>query len=220
MRDKCTYSVVGTQRVEGIGPAHKQAPLSTQQHLHEVTTLVLNRRREANTWVTSQMAKNKKQQQWVYFSENDDSNCCVKWGFSVAWCVKLTLSIIFIQSERSLQRLLVSAWYSQTYTKQIYWLTDDNPTPARGNFKSATDFFYHKALNCIKTHLMATETTALLVYSLKPCTNQPHTCRCLISSMVLHRRIIRIVGVWRGFEESHLKLQRYYMSYTEYYVHM
>lgn len=35
------YSVVGTERVEGICPAQKQASFSAEQHLHEVTAFVL-----------------------------------------------------------------------------------------------------------------------------------------------------------------------------------
>lgn len=36
-----THSIVGTQRIEGVGPTDKQTSLSTQQNLHEVPTLVL-----------------------------------------------------------------------------------------------------------------------------------------------------------------------------------
>ena len=36
-----TYSIVGTQRVEGVGPTHKQAALSAEQHLHKVTAFIL-----------------------------------------------------------------------------------------------------------------------------------------------------------------------------------
>lgn len=35
------YRVVGAQRVESVGPAHEQASLPVQQHLHEVAALVL-----------------------------------------------------------------------------------------------------------------------------------------------------------------------------------
>lgn len=37
------YRVVGAQRVEGVGPAHEEASLSVQQHLHEVAALILQR---------------------------------------------------------------------------------------------------------------------------------------------------------------------------------
>lgn len=36
-----TYSVVGTKRVEGVAPTHKQASLSAEQHLHEITAFIL-----------------------------------------------------------------------------------------------------------------------------------------------------------------------------------
>ena len=41
-----THGVVGAERVEGIGPAHKQASLSTEQHLHEVTAFILQGRQK------------------------------------------------------------------------------------------------------------------------------------------------------------------------------
>lgn len=37
------YGVVGAQRVEGVGPTHKQASLSAEEHLHEVTAFILQK---------------------------------------------------------------------------------------------------------------------------------------------------------------------------------
>lgn len=38
-----THSVVGTQRIEGVGPADKQSALPAEQDLHIVTALVLKK---------------------------------------------------------------------------------------------------------------------------------------------------------------------------------
>lgn len=38
-----THGVIGAQRVEGVGPAHKKAAMLIQQYLHIVTALLLER---------------------------------------------------------------------------------------------------------------------------------------------------------------------------------
>lgn len=40
-----TYSVVGTQRVEGVGSTQKQASVSAEQHFDEVTAFILHERK-------------------------------------------------------------------------------------------------------------------------------------------------------------------------------
>lgn len=40
-----THSVIGAQRVEGVGPTHKKAAMLIQQYLHIVTALLLERQR-------------------------------------------------------------------------------------------------------------------------------------------------------------------------------
>lgn len=37
-----TYGIVGTERVESVGAAHKQATGPTEEHLHEIPTFVLH----------------------------------------------------------------------------------------------------------------------------------------------------------------------------------
>ena len=65
-----TYSIVGTERVEGIRPTHKQASLSAEQHLHEVTALILQQRQK---WREAEL-KMQEEKNWRKGRQNNGVN--------------------------------------------------------------------------------------------------------------------------------------------------
>lgn len=77
-----TYSVVGTQWVEGVGPTQKQASLSAEQHFDEVTTLILWMK--VKIWVlnaSSKMLEKKIITNTVYSKKLIMQKCSVKSSF-------------------------------------------------------------------------------------------------------------------------------------------
>lgn len=96
-----TYGIIGTEWIESIGPAHKQASLPAEQHLHEVAALILQ---EKHKWREAEFnmqqgdkteekkdkndGVNKRKTLFIFQIDYPAPLCEMK--LSVAWCEELS----------------------------------------------------------------------------------------------------------------------------------